>query len=48
MNNLERAIEILEEEHDPYLGPIDAPSLVYALNDADLIASHAQKEETNE
>ena len=38
MNNLEHAIEILENEHDPFAGPIDAPSLAYALNDAGLIA----------
>ena len=37
MNNIERAIEAIEDGHDPYFGPIDAPSLVYALSDADLL-----------
>lgn len=32
MNVIERAIEVIEDEHDPYLGPIDAPQLVYALS----------------
>lgn len=35
--NIERAIEIVEDEHDPNFGPIDAPSLIYALNDAGLL-----------
>lgn len=35
--NIEKAIEAIEDEHDPHLGPIDAPSLIYALNDAGLL-----------
>ena len=35
--NIERAIEVIEDEHDPHLGPIDAPSLVYALSGAGLL-----------
>lgn len=35
--NKERAIGIIEGEHDPHFGPIDAPSLVYALSNADLL-----------
>ena len=37
MNNIERAIEAIEDVHDPHFGPIDAPSLVYALSDAGLL-----------
>ena len=35
--NIERAIEAIEDEHDPHFGPIDAPSLVYALSGAGLL-----------
>lgn len=43
MNTVERAIEVIEDEHDPNFGPIDAPTLVYALNGDGLLRPNPPK-----